>query len=183
MVVRIRLARWGARNNPFFGIVVANAKAASTKKHLERVGTYNPIPDRNTGVKHIEMNWDRIKYWLGVGAQPSSRVAWLLEKANLMPPLPKQLHNTGALSLNDPKTWFVSYNAPDGSVRVMTGEEARDFFHDRPAEAARLPRDQLIVKREKDIDFTKVKLDGTPPLEPLTDMERLRVLQAITGIK
>jgi small subunit ribosomal protein S16 len=79
MVVKIRLASWGVRNNRFFGIVVARDRAPRDGKHIERVGTYNPIPDKN-GTKHIELNWDRIKYWLGVGAQPSDRVAWLLSK-------------------------------------------------------------------------------------------------------
>lgn len=79
MVVKIRLARWGASNNPFYGIVVANARAARDGKHLERVGTYNPLPDNNNR-KHIELNTQRIKYWLSVGAQPTERVAWLLAK-------------------------------------------------------------------------------------------------------
>ena len=93
MVVRIRLARWGSQRNPFYGIVAANARAARDGKHLERLGTYNPIP--NNGVKHIQLNTDRIKYWLSVGAQPSDRVAWLLSKAGLMPPLPIQAHREG----------------------------------------------------------------------------------------
>jgi small subunit ribosomal protein S16 len=46
---------------------------------LEKVGTYNPIADPR-GIKHIELNLERIKYWLGVGAQPSERVNWLLSK-------------------------------------------------------------------------------------------------------
>ncbi|EGF82063.1 hypothetical protein BATDEDRAFT_10027 [Batrachochytrium dendrobatidis JAM81] len=82
MVVRIRLARWGAANNPFYGIVVANLRAARDGKHLERLGTYNPISDHNM-TKHLELNVDRIKYWLSVGAQPSERVAWLLSKVIL----------------------------------------------------------------------------------------------------
>ena len=79
MVVKIRLARWGARNNPFYGIVVANSRAPRDGKHLERVGTYNPIPDQNQ-TKFVELDVKRIKYWISVGAQPTERVAWLLAK-------------------------------------------------------------------------------------------------------
>lgn len=79
MVVRIRLARWGVKNNPFYGIVVTNSRSARDGRHLERVGTYNPIPDER-GTKHIELNVNRIKYWLSVGADMSDRVAWLLNK-------------------------------------------------------------------------------------------------------
>ncbi|KAI8851609.1 ribosomal protein S16 domain-containing protein, partial [Chytridium lagenaria] len=131
MVVKIRLARWGARNHPFYGIVIANARAARDKKHLERVGTYNPIPDAN-GVKHIEMKWDRIKYWLGVGAQPSDRVAWLLAKAELMPPTPKQLQREGKISLSDAKTWDVRMIGPDGKERLLSAVEARTMFEGKP---------------------------------------------------
>jgi small subunit ribosomal protein S16 len=81
MVVKIRLSRWGARRNPFYGIVVANARAPRDSKYLEKVGTYNPIP--NQGVKHLELDVNRIKYWLSVGAQPTERVHWLLAKVYL----------------------------------------------------------------------------------------------------
>jgi small subunit ribosomal protein S16 len=79
MVVKIRLARWGARNNPFYGIVIANQRAPRDGKHLERVGTYNPIPDQSKA-KIVELNIKRIKYWLSVGAQPTDRVAFILAK-------------------------------------------------------------------------------------------------------
>src|SRR5436190_1929975 len=81
MVVRIRLARHGIKiaNRPFYHIVVANAKSPRDGKHLEDVGLYDPIPNEQ-GVKNVELNADRIKYWLGVGAQPSDTVARLLSK-------------------------------------------------------------------------------------------------------
>ena len=81
MVVRIRLSRWGASHNPFYKIVAINAKSARDAKHFEDLGTYNPIADSN-GVKHISLNVSRIKYWIGVGAQPSDRVHWLLSKVD-----------------------------------------------------------------------------------------------------
>ncbi|RUS21240.1 ribosomal protein S16 domain-containing protein [Endogone sp. FLAS-F59071] len=82
MVVRIRLARCGRVNAPYYHIVIANARAARDGKHIEKVGTYNPIPDAQ-GVKHIDLNIDRIKYWLTVGAQPSEPVGKLLAKVRL----------------------------------------------------------------------------------------------------
>ncbi|KAJ3140817.1 hypothetical protein HK100_008988 [Physocladia obscura] len=124
MVVKIRLARWGVRNNPFYGVVVANARAPRDGRHLERVGTYNPVPDASK-TKHIELDYARIKYWLGVGAQPTDRVAWLLEKAGLMPPLPKQLQRTGVLSLTDAKTWKVRFlDSATGAEHIRLPKEA-----------------------------------------------------------
>ncbi len=79
MVVRIRLSRWGSKRNPFYGITIANARSPRDKGFLEKVGTYNSIPDQ-FGKKHIQLDVKRIKYWLSVGAQPSDRVHWLLAK-------------------------------------------------------------------------------------------------------
>ncbi|KAI8620553.1 ribosomal protein S16 domain-containing protein [Chytriomyces sp. MP71] len=125
MTVKIRLARWGQRNNPFYGVVVANAHASRDGRHLERVGTYSPIPDANK-VKHIELNFERIQYWLGVGAQPTDRVAYLLAKAGIMPLTPIQQQRQGVLSLGDRKTWKVRITDPNtGLERVVTQEDAR----------------------------------------------------------
>ncbi|KAJ3100914.1 hypothetical protein HDU97_001854 [Phlyctochytrium planicorne] len=181
MVVRIRLARWGARNHPFYGIVVANARAARDKKHLERVGTYNPVPDPS-GVKHIEMNWERIKYWLGVGAQPSDRVAWLLSKAELMPPTPRQLQNEGRVSLTDQKTWDVRMVGPDGKVKMLSAEEARSMFEGKP-EGEQLPKEVKAAAIKLPFKGSDIKLDGTPPTEALSPEERLKVLKMLVGIR
>lgn len=83
MVVRIRLARFGRRNLPFYHIVVANARTARNSKPIEKIGTYNPIPDE-TGNKMINLNFDRAKYWLTVGAQPSETVEKLLVKVKVI---------------------------------------------------------------------------------------------------
>ncbi|KAJ3399967.1 hypothetical protein HDV05_001429, partial [Chytridiales sp. JEL 0842] len=148
MVVRIRLARWGARNNPFYGVVIARDRAPRDRNFIERVGTYNPIPD-STGTKHVELNWDRVKYWLGVGAQPSDRVAWLLAKANLMPLTPVQLQRQGALSLSDPKTWKLKVTEANGTEKIYTIDEAKRLFQGKPELAAQIPKDATAEPPKK----------------------------------
>lgn len=81
MVVRIRLARHGRRNLPFYHIVVANARTARNSKPIEKIGTYNPIPN-SSGNKLVNLNFDRAKYWLTVGAQPSETVEKLLVRVS-----------------------------------------------------------------------------------------------------
>ncbi|RJE20564.1 hypothetical protein PHISCL_07087, partial [Aspergillus sclerotialis] len=89
MVVRIRLARFGRRHEPFYNIVVAQARSARDSKPLEVIGTYNPKPHKPTGLsdeeaktarmyKAVALDQSRAKYWLGVGAQPSDGVWNLL---------------------------------------------------------------------------------------------------------
>ncbi|EAS31332.3 mitochondrial 37S ribosomal protein MRPS16 [Coccidioides immitis RS] len=95
MVVRIRLSRFGNRHQPFFNIVVCQARTARDSKPIEVIGTYNPIPKRPVGLseeeaklarpyKDIALDQSRAKYWLGVGAQPSEPVWRLLSLAGLV---------------------------------------------------------------------------------------------------
>ncbi|KAL2918302.1 37S ribosomal protein S16, mitochondrial [Polyrhizophydium stewartii] len=180
MVVRIRLARWGAANNPFFGIVAANARAARDGKHLERLGTYNPVPDHQR-TKHIELNVQRIKYWLSVGAQPSERVAWLLSKIDLVPPTPKQLQNQGELSFADRKTWDVVLKDETGKMLgVVSMDEAIERFSGTKLDKT-LPRDPEMFSHN--IRAKYLKLDGSRrPKEPLTGDEALFVLKKYLGV-
>ncbi|KAB5595982.1 Ribosomal protein S16 [Ceratobasidium theobromae] len=83
-VVRLRLACHGQRNRPFYHIVAINVRKARDAEPLEKLGEYDPIPkprpeDPNIIEKRITWNADRVKYWIGVGAQPSPMVARLLE--------------------------------------------------------------------------------------------------------
>jgi small subunit ribosomal protein S16 len=78
-MISIKLARHGLKNTPFYHIVVLQSRSRPTKKPIEQLGTYNPIPDQN-GVKAITLNFERTKYWIGVGAKPSDTVARLLAK-------------------------------------------------------------------------------------------------------
>lgn len=78
------------QNVPFYRIFVADARSPRDGKHVEQVGYYNPVPEKD-GNKHIGLHIDRIKYWLSVGAQPSEKVAWLLGRAGIIPNPPSRL--------------------------------------------------------------------------------------------
>lgn len=83
MALAIRLSRGGRKHRPFYRIVVADKRMPRDGRYIERLGTYNPLLNDNdeNRVKLVE---DRIKYWLGEGAQPSERVALFLGKAGLI---------------------------------------------------------------------------------------------------
>ncbi|RMJ23746.1 hypothetical protein PHISP_05369 [Aspergillus sp. HF37] len=94
MVVRIRLARFGAKHDPFYNIVIAQARSARNSKPMEVIGTYNPKPHKPTNLsdeearlakpfKSVALDSSRAKYWLGVGAQPSDPVWKLLRMVRL----------------------------------------------------------------------------------------------------
>ena len=82
MSVSMRLSRGGSKKRPYYKVVVANSRAPRDGKFLEQVGTYNPLlaKDDENRVRLVE---DRVRYWLGVGAQPTDRVARMLDKAGI----------------------------------------------------------------------------------------------------
>lgn len=83
MALRIRLSRHGAKKRPFYHIVVAEQASPRDGSFIEKVGTFNPMLQKNDP-KRIVWNMDRAKYWLGVGAQPSDRVARFLGEAKVI---------------------------------------------------------------------------------------------------
>jgi small subunit ribosomal protein S16 len=78
-MVRIRLSRIGAKKQPTYRIVVADRESPRDGRIIEIVGTYNPRTEPPT----IEMQAERILYWLDKGAQPSEAVERFVKKAGL----------------------------------------------------------------------------------------------------
>ena len=75
MAVRMRLTRVGSKKNPIYRVVVADSRSPRDGKFIEIVGRYNP--------SLIEFDEEKVKDWLGKGAQPSGTVARLLKAKNL----------------------------------------------------------------------------------------------------
>jgi small subunit ribosomal protein S16 len=82
MAISIRLARGGMKKRPFYRIVVADSRAPRDGKFLEKIGTYNPLLPRDNA-NRVTLDTERAAYWLGVGAQPTDRVARFLDAAGL----------------------------------------------------------------------------------------------------
>ena len=84
MALKIRLARGGAKKRPFYRIVAADARSPRDGRFLEKLGTYNPLLPSEAETR-IVLNEERIRFWLGQGAQVSDRVARFLDKAGILP--------------------------------------------------------------------------------------------------
>ena len=82
MSLKIRLARGGAKKRPFYSIVVADARSPRDGRFIEKLGTYNPMLERDHADR-ITLKSERIQHWLSVGAQPTERVARFLGDAGL----------------------------------------------------------------------------------------------------
>ena len=98
MALRIRLSRAGAKKRPFYHIIVADVRAPRDGRHIERLGSYNPLISKAAPVEEtkdksrlrLSMDEERIKFWLARGALPSDRVAQFLDAANILEAKPKQ---------------------------------------------------------------------------------------------
>lgn len=82
-MVVIRLARGGAKKRPFYHIVAADKRNARDGRNIERLGYFNPTA---TGKEiRLNMDMDRVNYWLSEGAQASDRVSMLIKDAKKGP--------------------------------------------------------------------------------------------------
>lgn len=81
-MLKIRMARAGAKNRPYYNIVVADSRSPRDGKFIEKLGTYNPMLAKDHADR-VKLNAERLKHWLGVGAQASDRVAIFLGKAGV----------------------------------------------------------------------------------------------------
>jgi small subunit ribosomal protein S16 len=80
MSVKIRLKRFGTKKRPYYRIVVMDSRAPRDGRTLEEVGLYHPIEAED---KQVVLKEDRIKEWIGKGAQPTATVKKLLNKREI----------------------------------------------------------------------------------------------------
>ena len=92
-MVRIRLARAGAKKRPFYRIVAADARSPRDGRFLEQLGSYDPLLN-SEDPKRVVLKEERIRYWIGQGAQVRDRVHRFLHRAGIMEQAPR-LKGTG----------------------------------------------------------------------------------------
>ena len=126
MSVSIRLSRGGSKKRPYYKIVVSNSRAPRDGKYLEQIGTYNPLlaKDDENRVRLVE---DRARYWVGVGAQPTDRVARLLDKAGI-----KERAPTNNPQKAEPGK-KAKERAEDKAAKIAEAEEAARAAAEAPA--------------------------------------------------
>jgi small subunit ribosomal protein S16 len=81
MALKIRLQRYGAKNDPFYHVVVTDSRNARNGRFIEKVGYYNPQTEPST----IELKGERITHWYQLGARPSDCVANLMRIQKIVP--------------------------------------------------------------------------------------------------
>jgi small subunit ribosomal protein S16 len=128
MAVSIRLRREGAKNRPYYKVVVADSRSPRDGKFIELIGTYDPKkPDHNSTLK-----LDRIDHWIALGAQPSDTVRSLIKKNKAQPSTaapeavepPAAQEEPAVAAESDAPTAVVEEAAPTAVVDEVTEESA-----------------------------------------------------------
>ena len=137
MAVKIRMKMFGRRHRPFFRVCVTDARNPRDGRVLEEVGYYDPmVPETDA---RAVLKGERIDYWLGVGAQPSEKVAVLIKK-----------YGTNGTHLEEQKA----------------AEERLTLKRRRPGVPTDLPKAEKIVRKKK--EEPKVE-EPAPAEEPKTE--------------
>ncbi|MFM8342341.1 MAG: 30S ribosomal protein S16 [Methylomonas sp.] len=79
-MVSIRLSRGGAKNRPFYHVVVTDSRSSRDGRYIERVGFFNPLA--RGAEQRLVLDSERVQYWKNNGAQPTDRVAKLIKDAS-----------------------------------------------------------------------------------------------------
>ena len=137
MAVAIRLSRGGSKKRPYYRIVVSDTRSARDGKYLEQIGTYNPLLAKDDA-NRVKMDEDRARYWLGVGAQATDRVARFLDAAGIKE----------RVARNNPKKAEpgekAKERAEERAAKAAEAEEAAKVAAEAPAEEA--PAEETAVE-------------------------------------
>ena len=90
-MLKLRLSMGGTKKRPVYKIVVADSRFARDGRFIEKVGFFNPLLPKDKK-ERVGLEAERIKYWLGQGAQPTARVARILGENNIIP-MPANANN------------------------------------------------------------------------------------------
>ena len=82
-MLAIRMTRHGAKKRPFFHIVVADSRSPRDGRFIEKIGSYNPMLQQGDE-KRVQIDLERARHWLKMGAQPTDRVTLFFARAGLV---------------------------------------------------------------------------------------------------
>ncbi len=148
-MVKIRLRRTGAKKQPHYRVVVADAKSPRDGRFIEVIGHYNPRTDPPT----VEIDAERALYWLSVGAQPSEAVRQMLDKMGVMAQVPvvrkgeasieeimaqldlTKAEKTAPQKKSKPARAVIDEELPEVEAESFEAEEEEEAWEEAEAEA------------------------------------------------
>ena len=147
MALAIRLSRGGRKKRPFYRIVVADKRMPRDGRYIERLGTYNPLLN-DDNEQRVQLNEERIKHWLGEGAQPSERVAIFLGKAGLID-MPAQPNRPKKSAPGEKAKMLLEEKEEKRKEAEEAAKLAAEEAKAAEAEAAEAPAEEAPAEEDK----------------------------------
>lgn len=185
MSLKIRLARGGAKKRPFYRIVVADSRMPRDGRFIEKVGTYNPMLNKDDP-NRVTLVQERVQHWLSVGALPSDRVARFLGKAEIIPmptyrespkksaPRPKTLEKQAAREEKKQAAAEAAKEAAAAAAAAPAEEPAEEADAEAPAEeaAAEAPAEEKAEEVKAEEAPAEEKAEEAPAEEEAKEEEK-----------
>ena len=157
-MLKIRMSRGGAKKRPVYKIVIADSRKPRDGRFIEKVGFFNPLLPKDKK-ERLNLDVDRIKYWLEKGAKPSDRIARFLGEANIIPK-PAQRNNP-----------YKAKPKKKAQERLAAAEEAKKAAEEavkaeaeKPAEPTPAPANEAPAE--------ETKSEEKPAEEPVKEEEK-----------
>ena len=169
------MSRGGAKKRPVYKIVIADSRKPRDGRFIEKVGFFNPLLPKDKK-ERLNLDVDRIKYWLEKGAKPSDRIARFLGEANIIPK-PAQRNNPNKAK---PKKKAQERLAAAEEAK-KAAEEAVKAEAEKPAEPTPAPANEAPAEEtkseEKPAEPTpapaeEAKSEEKPAEEPVKEEEK-----------
>ena len=157
-MLKIRMSRGGAKKRPVYKIVIADSRKPRDGRFIEKVGFFNPLLPKDKK-ERLNLDVDRIKYWLEKGAKPSDRIARFLGEANIIPK-PAQRNNPNKAK---PKKKAQERLAAAEEAK-KAAEEAVKAEAEKPAEPSPAPANEAPAE--------ETKSEEKPAEEPVKEEEK-----------
>jgi len=152
-MLTIRLARAGAKKRPFYHVSVADSRMPRDGRFVERVGYYNPIASGQE--VHLELDVERIDYWISKGAQPSDRVLNLLKQNKETPEQTEKRLATKDLQRQKKLAKRLADKEPEAPAEEATPAEEAVPAEEAPAEEAAAAEEAAPAEEEAAEDKEK----------------------------
>ena len=152
------MSRGGAKKRPVYKIVIADSRKPRDGRFIEKVGFFNPLLPKDKK-ERLNLDVDRIKYWLEKGAKPSDRIARFLGEANIIPK-PTQRNNPNKAK---PKKKAQERLAAAEEAK-KAAEEAVKAEAEKPAEPTPAPANEAPAE--------ETKSEEKPAEEPVKEEEK-----------
>jgi small subunit ribosomal protein S16 len=145
-MLKLRLSRGGTKKRPVYKVVVADSRFARDGRFIEKVGFFNPLLPKEKK-ERIGLEAERIKYWLGQGAQPTTRVARILGENELMP-MPANGNNPQKAVPKKDRKKEGSEEAPKAKQHQQQQLKRKKLLKQKQHQQQQLKRKKLLKRKQ-----------------------------------